>query len=320
MKSVKLVFLAVVWAGLAACGSAAADNGVNALGAGPAANPSYYTVNPDPRNCIAPGCGGFFLKQVNQEATPCPDGSVQSECYVGRLDLRALRLSPDAEIVLQTHASQFLLRGTMVQQDDQGVFIANEAWRGHEGRTPSGSFYRVTNSGITCITYPCPSYNAERLNTAEPPQSLADIFLDQVTPDPANIRTQLHEPEGVLAAGSLVPVTGPAGTASALQASEAYIPYQESQPSLQAALTAQLTQKSAACDLRRQCGEGMYCRFLADDPCGRADGPGICALRPQLCTQIYAPVCGCNGQTYSNACQAAGQGVNVEYAGQCNAS
>lgn len=36
-----------------------------------------------------------------------------------------------------------------------------------------------------------------------------------------------------------------------------------------------------------------------------------------MCTMEYAPVCGCNNQTYSNACQATNAGVKAYAQGPC---
>jgi hypothetical protein len=36
-----------------------------------------------------------------------------------------------------------------------------------------------------------------------------------------------------------------------------------------------------------------------------------------ICTMDYNPVCGCNGQTYSNACAAGNAGVRTYTAGPC---
>ncbi|HSI76332.1 MAG TPA: Kazal-type serine protease inhibitor domain-containing protein [Lunatimonas sp.] len=52
------------------------------------------------------------------------------------------------------------------------------------------------------------------------------------------------------------------------------------------------------------------------------ESPGTCIDPTKIktdavCTADYTPVCGCNGQTYSNSCVAANSGVKTWKAGKC---
>ncbi|HTV21036.1 MAG TPA: Kazal-type serine protease inhibitor family protein [Polyangiaceae bacterium] len=269
---------------------------------------SYLTLRRDGRRCAAPLCGGFFVSRVNRLTTVCADGSRASECYVSDLDLSALGLSDEQVALVRDTPEDFVLRGEIVPEStdvgELGRLSVSEAWQGHADVAASGAFLRVTNSGIVCITTPCGSLSAELLNSRLPTVSVAEIDLEGISADPTDGLEQVNEPEGLLVAAWPSIVSGPAGRALGLDASEYFIP---------------LTAAPSVCGTRGApvCAEGSFCDFPPESICGRADGPGSCQPQPEVCPEIFAPVCGCDGATYDNACFANAAGVSVETQGEC---
>jgi len=56
----------------------------------------------------------------------------------------------------------------------------------------------------------------------------------------------------------------------------------------------------------------LSCRSNEEDCKARPPDPAI------LCTADYRPVCGCDGETYANSCQAEVRGIEDYTQGACN--
>lgn len=129
---------------------------------------TYYVMRPDYRRCAWPFCGGFWVREVNHEATTCADGSTAEECYVTDLDLAGLGLNERDAGEVRGAIGRTIFRGELgtavVADRTIDVFVASEGWQTLTDREPVGDFFKVVDNGIRCITTPCYTQEAAFLN------------------------------------------------------------------------------------------------------------------------------------------------------------
>jgi eight-cysteine-cluster-containing protein len=140
---------------------------------------TYFEIYSDFRKCAAPMCGGFYLHRLNRSSTVCHNGANRWSCYVPQLDFSQSDLGADLQAAVRDAANRdalssgvvAIVRGRFAPQQytgfgNLGRFVVTEAWVAENDSVSEGVFAKVKDSGVRCITTPCPSIVEKALNTS----------------------------------------------------------------------------------------------------------------------------------------------------------
>jgi hypothetical protein len=199
------------------------SHGTNSLRPEPlAGGGEYFLVRQDVRRCMSPLCGGYFVKRVNQSWTRCANGRRMRECYVAEIDWKG---QPEVD------PGKALLRGDIIARrfprfGNLGALRVSESWQSPSDKPATGTFFRVRDRGVRCITHPCLSHSATKLASTVT-TNIAGVDLAGAGASGEMISegaAAMTEPDGVIVAGYFASVTGPGGRAQTLKATKFYLP------------------------------------------------------------------------------------------------
>jgi hypothetical protein len=118
--------------------------------------PTFFSVEPDARECIAPVCGGVILRALNEDSTLCADGVSRPACYVAEVLIGGM--------VDTRFNSNVIFEGNIVAHDfpgfgNLGAVEVTNVFEGENDTAPSpaaGSlFYSVRPDLRACVSPIC---------------------------------------------------------------------------------------------------------------------------------------------------------------------
>ncbi|NUO51161.1 MAG: hypothetical protein HOV80_20070 [Polyangiaceae bacterium] len=247
-------------------------------------------------------CGGMYVKAVNKTQTKCFDGTKADECYVASIDHSPLGLSgtQSEEVMAAIREGRVLLSGEMVELDAPAGGFASlltyKAFEAETGNTPTGTYYVVEPSGITCIKAPCPSLQARKINGTSIKQ-VTDVDFSSLglTPEEEEAFISTIWEKNLVVSGKVSSVSSSIGTKKVLKPSEIF-------STVEPIASQQLCQDDAAC------GEGMVCDHTeclsncAPDMVCPAVCWGACVEGSAPSPQPGSCVASCGGSSPDDAC------------------
>jgi len=250
-----------------------------------ASTSSFYTIRRDLRRCASPMCGGYFIKLVNQTRTRCHNSRFMNECYVASIEWNG-QTEPQND--------RALVRGSLSTLPDHrgrfGVVRAREVWLPAGNNQASGTYFRVRDRGVRCIAAPCETHHEAKLNTTAS-RNIAGVDLSgsgATDRAESEATTAMTSPEGVLIAGVLTRVTGPAGRSQMLKATQFYLRAKsgggssdnQNKPCFKTGCSRQVCSDEevvTTCEYRPEydCYKTAKCERQANGKCGFTDTPEL---------------------------------------------
>lgn len=204
---------------------------------------TLYSVRRDMRRCAAPACGGWWVTPVNTTAgllteTPLTaiDAPMPAAEYVAKFEFGCVQWSAEQISRFSTLAetSTALVSGrlmgtspatTNAALNQHESLVLRDAFTAVSNSAPGGSFFNLKSSGIVCITSPCPSFQADLLNT-NLSQEVHDIAFSKEFSDAQQIQARSSiSATGLVVSGTQSTFKGQAGQGVRLDINQIFAPY-----------------------------------------------------------------------------------------------
>lgn len=266
----------------------------------PSGTYTFYRVEADFRRCASPHCGGVFYRLANATQTSCVDGTKAERCYAATEEWELLGLGDTGmqKVNDALARGEILVRATIGKTDwgkQLGTFAhlrPREAWLPQGPNEAVGPLAKVVDSGVRCITWPCPSLREKKLNSSVT-ADLAELGWDQsgATDEQIGVALDKMHGDGLIIAGERYTVTGPGGEGKArsvtqfwLRATDDAVAQKQCRATGCSGQICADEDRFSTCEYRPEyaCYQAAACAVQADGECGWTQTPELDACLGQL--------------------------------------